>query len=143
LHCAALLTIPQIMTNSGDNSLNELVEAVSREDQSSIRSWFLAREFFLIVLAGEDDESYSALIVEGDDFASIVVFLEQDRAEAFIEAIEDQLEGEQIELLQVDGETLLDPLTTDIGIVVNPEEEDMVIVTPDLLGAEDQAEEAE
>jgi hypothetical protein len=128
------------MTN---NSLNELVEAVSREDQSSVRSWFLAHEFYLIVLSGDDEEAYSALIVEGDDFASIVVFMDQDRAEAFVETIEEQLQGEQIELLLVDGETLLDPLTTDIGIVVNPEEEDMVVVTPSLLGAEAQADDAE
>ncbi|MFN7292616.1 MAG: hypothetical protein ACK5T6_18685, partial [Pirellula sp.] len=112
-----------------------LTAAISQEDAGAVQSWFLSRDFYLLVLASEEDEeAYSALIVEGEDFPAVVVFLDEERANAFSKTIAEQLDGEIVELLEVDGATLLDPLNFEIGIVLNPEEEDMILVHPDLVG---------
>jgi hypothetical protein len=87
-----------------------------------------------VLASEEDEEAYSALIVEGEDFPAVVVFLDEERANAFSKTIAEQLDGEVVELLEVDGATLLDPLNFEIGIVLNPEEEDMILVHPDLVG---------
>ncbi|XZE19619.1 hypothetical protein SH449x_004945 [Pirellulaceae bacterium SH449] len=125
------------MSQSDSNTFAELTAAISQEDSGAVQSWFLNREFFLLVLASEEDEeAYSALIVEGEDFPAVVVFLDEERANTFSKTIAEQLDGEVVELLSVDGATLLDPLNFEIGIVLNPEEEDMIMVHPDLVGLE-------
>lgn len=125
------------MSQSSGDMFAELTAAISQEDASAVQSWFLNRDFFLLVLASEEDEeAYSALIVEGEDFPAVVVFLDEERANAFSKTIAEQLDGEVVELLAVDGATLLDPLNFEIGIVLNPEEEDMILVHPDLVGLE-------
>ncbi|MFN7845286.1 MAG: hypothetical protein ACK5YR_02550 [Pirellula sp.] len=123
------------MSQSGGDTFAELTAAISQEDAGAVQSWFLSRDFYLLVLASEEDEeAYSALIVEGEDFPAVVVFLDEERANAFSKTIAEQLDGEIVELLEVDGATLLDPLNFEIGIVLNPEEEDMILVHPDLVG---------
>jgi hypothetical protein len=123
------------MSQSSGDMFAELTAAISQEDAGAVQSWFLNREFYLLVLASEEDEeAYSALIVEGDDFPAVVVFLDEERANAFSKTIAEQLDGEVVELLSVDGATLLDPLNFEIGIVLNPEEEDMILVHPELVG---------
>ncbi|MFN7874820.1 MAG: hypothetical protein ACK5PB_05850 [Pirellula sp.] len=125
------------MSQSSGDMFSELTAAISQEDAGAVQSWFLNRDFFLLVLASEEDEeAYSALIVEGEDFPAVVVFLDEERANAFSKTIAEQLDGEVVELLAVDGATLLDPLNFEIGIVLNPEEEDMILVHPDLVGLE-------
>ena len=123
------------MSQSSGDMFAELTAAISQEDAGAVQSWFLNREFYLLVLASEEDEeAYSALIVEGEDFPAVVVFLDEERANAFSKTIAEQLDGEVVELLAVDGATLLDPLNFEIGIVLNPEEEDMILVHPELVG---------
>lgn len=123
------------MSQSSGDMFAELTAAISQEDAGAVQSWFLNRDFFLLVLASEEDEeAYSALIVEGEDFPAVVVFLDEERANAFSKTIAEQLDGEVVELLAVDGATLLDPLNFEIGIVLNPEEEDMILVHPELVG---------
>jgi hypothetical protein len=123
------------MSQSSGDMFAELTAAISQEDAGAVQSWFLNREFYLLVLASEEDEeAYSALIVEGEDFPAVVVFLDEERANAFSKTIAEQLDGEVVELLSVDGATLLDPLNFEIGIVLNPEEEDMILVHPELVG---------
>jgi len=123
------------MSQSSGDTFAELTAAISQEDAGAVQSWFLNREFFLLVLASEEDEeAYSALIVAGEVFPAVVVFLDEERANAFSKTIAEQLDGEVVELLEVDGATLLDPLDFEIGIVLNPEEEDMILVHPDLVG---------
>lgn len=130
------------MSQSDSNAFAELTAAISQEDSGAVQSWFLNREFFLLVLASEEDEeAYSALIVEGEDFPAVVVFLDEERASTFSKTIAEQLDGEVVELLSVDGATLLDPLNFEIGIVLNPEEEDMIMVHPDLVGLEMEEDE--
>lgn len=125
------------MSQSSGDMFSELTAAISQEDAGAVQSWFLNRDFFLLVLASEEDEeAYSALIVEGEDFPAVVVFLDEERANAFSKTIAEQLDGEVVELLAVDGATLLDPLNFEIGIVLNPEEEDMILVHPELVGLE-------
>ena len=123
------------MSQSSGDMFAELTAAISHQDSGAVQSWFLNRNFFLLVLASEEDEeAYSALIVEGEDFPAVVVFLDEERANEFSKTIAEQLDGEIVELLEVDGETLLDPLNFEIGIVLNPEEEDRILVHPDLVG---------
>ncbi|MCU0721544.1 MAG: hypothetical protein MUC83_17670 [Pirellula sp.] len=123
------------MSQPSGDTFAELTSAISQEDAGAVQSWFLSRDFYLLVLASEEDEeAYSALIVEGEDFPAVVVFLDEERANTFSKTIAEQLDGEVVELLEVDGATLLDPLNFEIGIVLNPEEEDMILVHPDLVG---------
>jgi len=115
-----------------ETRLDGLVAAIEARDKSAILDWIRAEQFTLVSLSN-DEESLSAMILETEEFPALVAFLNSDHAEQFVDSISDQIEGEEVDLFEVSGEDLLAPLSTEFGLLINPESDDAVMIEPKLL----------
>ena len=115
-----------------DSRLDGLVSAIEAEDKTAILDWIRGEQFTLVSLSN-DEESLSAMILETDEFPALVAFLSSEHAEQFVDSISDQIEGEEVELFEVAGEDLLEPLSSEFGLLINPESDDAVMIEPKLL----------
>ena len=115
-----------------DSRLEGLVSAIEAEDKTAILDWIRGEQFTLVSLSN-DEESLSAMILETDEFPALVAFLSSEHAEQFVDSISDQIEGEEVDLFEVAGEDLLAPLSSEFGLLINPESDDAVMIEPKLL----------
>lgn len=115
-----------------DSRLDGLVSAIEAEDKTAILDWIRGEQFTLVSLSN-DEESLSAMILETDEFPALVAFLSSEHAEQFVDSISDQIEGEEVDLFEVAGEDLLEPLSSEFGLLINPESDDAVMIEPKLL----------
>ena len=115
-----------------DSRLEGLVSAIEAEDKTAILDWIRGEQFTLVSLSN-DEESLSAMILETDEFPALVAFLSSEHAEQFVDSISDQIEGEEVDLFEVAGEDLLEPLSSEFGLLINPESDDAVMIEPKLL----------
>ena len=115
-----------------DSRLDGLVSAIEAEDKTAILDWIRGEQFTLVSLSN-DEESLSAMILETDEFPALVAFLSSEHAEQFVDSISDQIEGEEVDLFEVAGEDLLFPLSSEFGLLINPESDDAVMIEPKLL----------
>ena len=115
-----------------DSRLDGLVFAIEAEDKTAILDWIRGEQFTLVSLSN-DEESLSAMILETDEFPALVAFLSSEHAEQFVDSISDQIEGEEVDLFEVAGEDLLAPLSSEFGLLINPESDDAVMIEPKLL----------
>lgn len=136
------------MTNSDDETsrFSVLAEAMSEGDKQAIDRWIRNEQFTLVALAEEDGESeeegaLSALVVETEEFPAVVAFMSSEDAQRFVDSIADQIEGESVNLFEVDGDALLQPMSEDFGLLINPESDDAIMIEPRLLRPDDESEE--
>ena len=115
-----------------ESRLDGLVAAIEVGDKAAILDWIRAEQFTLVSLSN-DEESLSAMILETEEFPALVAFLSSDHAEQFVDSISDQIEGEEVDLFEVTGEDLLAPLSSEFGLLINPESDDAVMIEPNLL----------
>ncbi len=115
-----------------ESRLDGLVAAIEAEDKSAILDWIRGEQFTLVSLSN-DEESLSAMILETEEFPALVAFLSSEHAEQFVDSISDQIEGEEVDLFEVAGEDLLVPLSSEFGLLINPESDDAVMIEPTLL----------
>ncbi len=115
-----------------ESRLDGLVAAIEAGNKTAILDWIRAEQFTLVSLSN-DEESLSAMILETEDFPALVAFLSSDHAEQFVDSISDQIEGEEVDLFEVTGEDLLAPLSSEFGLLINPESDDAVMIEPKLL----------
>ncbi len=115
-----------------ESRLDGLVAAIEAGDKTAILDWIRAEEFTLVSLSN-DEESLSAMILETEEFPALVAFLSSEHAEQFVDSISDQIEGEEVDLFEVAGEDLLAPLSSEFGLLINPESDDAVMIEPKLL----------
>ncbi|HUP82331.1 MAG TPA: hypothetical protein VM260_27505 [Pirellula sp.] len=115
-----------------ESRLDGLVAAIEAEDKSAILEWIRGEQFTLVSLSN-DEESLSAMILETEEFPALVAFLSSEHAEQFVDSISDQIEGEEVDLFEVAGEDLLVPLSSEFGLLINPESDDAVMIEPTLL----------
>ena len=115
-----------------DNRLDGLITAIETGDKPAILDWIRSEHFTLVSLSN-DEESLSAMILETEEFPALVAFLSSDHAEQFVDSISDQIEGEEVDLFEVSGEDLLAPLSSEFGLLINPESDDAVMIEPKLL----------
>ena len=115
-----------------ESRLDGLVAAIEAEDKSAILDWIRGEQFTLVSLSN-DEESLSAMILETEEFPALVAFLSSEHAEQFVDSISDQIEGEEVDLFEVAGEDLLAPLSSEFGLLINPESDDAVMIEPKLL----------
>ena len=115
-----------------ESRLDGLVAAIEAEDKSAILDW-IRNEHFTLVSLSNDEESLSAMILETEEFPALVAFLSSEHAEQFVDSISDQIEGEKVDLFEVAGEDLLAPLSSEFGLLINPESDDAVMIEPTLL----------
>lgn len=115
-----------------ESRLDGLVAAIEAGNKTAILDWIRAEQFTLVSLSN-DEESLSAMILETEEFPALVAFLSSDHAEQFVDSISDQIEGEEVDLFEVTGEDLLAPLSSEFGLLINPESDDAVMIEPKLL----------
>jgi hypothetical protein len=123
-------------SDSNDNRLGVLIQAITNDDVQAIEQWVMEGRFFCIGL-DDQDESVSALIVETEEFPALVAFTSADSAKAFAESIVDEVEDEMVQL-EVDGQSLIQLMSDELGLLINPESEDEVMLEPGLLGTEEE-----
>ena len=85
----------------------------------------------------------SALVVETEEFPAVVAFMSSEDAQRFVDSIADQIEGESVNLFEVDGDALLQPMSEDFGLLINPESDDAIMIEPRLLRPDDESEDLE
>ena len=123
---------PEDSDDEVESRLDGLVAAIEAEDKSAILDW-IRNEHFTLVSLSNDEESLSAMILETEEFPALVAFLSSEHAEQFVDSISDQIEGEEVDLFEVAGEDLLAPLSSEFGLLINPESDDAVMIEPTLL----------
>lgn len=134
------------MTNSDDETsrFSVLAEAMSEGDKQAIDRWIRNEQFTLVALAedaeSEDECALSALVVETEEFPAVVAFMSSEDAQRFVDSIADQIEGETVNLFEVDGDALLQPMSEDFGLLINPESDDAIMIEPGLLRQDDESE---
>ena len=118
--------------DDAESRLDGLVAAIEAEDKSAILDWIRGEHFTLVSLSN-DEESLAAMILETEEFPALVAFLSSEHAEQFVDSISDQIEDEEVDLFEVAGEDLLVPLSSEFGLLINPESDDAVMIEPALL----------
>lgn len=115
-----------------DSKLETLEDAIEAEDSVAILEWIHNQTFTLVSLGGEDGET-AAMIMDTEAFPALVVFLDEESAEVFVQSIADQIDGEEVETFLVAGADLLEPLPEEFGILINPDSECPLMIEPGLL----------
>jgi hypothetical protein len=118
-------------------SNSKLFEAIVAGDADQTRLLLIASEFILIRVTDEDDdeENFGALTADVDDVEVLVAFTSEKTASDFIAHMGEELfnEGEEIDGFVVDGETLLDYLPDDFGVLIDPEQEHSSVIANELV----------
>jgi hypothetical protein len=122
-----------MMADQHKARLDELAQAIADENREAIHEWILGGTFTLVALPSDSEDAVEAMVVESEDFAALVAFLDDDSANDFVNAIADQLDGEEVDLFTVEGSELLSPMSEDFGLLINPESEDAIMIEPSLL----------
>lgn len=82
-----------------------------------------------------DDDGKAALLVEVDDVPAMVAFTSNEHAQAFAESGCVQLDDDDsMPAFVVSGEDLLADLPEAFGLLLNPESEDCIVLTPEQIG---------
>jgi hypothetical protein len=113
-----------------------LLEAVAERDADAIRATLLQGTFVVISIIGPDSDEQdeiSTLRAEVDDFEALVTFTSEQRASLFVKEMDDLFdEDDEVEGVFVAGEALLDLLADGLGLLINPEDETVVVIDPEL-----------
>ena len=120
---------------------------MSEGDKQAIDRWIRNEQFTLVALAedaeSEEEGALSALVVETEEVPAVVAFMSSEDAQRFVDSIADQIEGETVNLFEVDGDALLQPMSEDFGLLINPESDDAIMIEPGLLRQDDESDESE
>ena len=133
------------VSDGNNNRLAGLIAAMENEDREAIDKWIRSETFTLVALAAEEGEedALAALVVETEEFPAVVAFLDTDSASQFVDSISDQIEGDSVDLFEVDGDALLRPMSEEFGLIINPESEEAIMIDPDLLHDFDSSDDSE
>jgi hypothetical protein len=122
------------MTETSDS---KLFEAIAAGDADQTRLLLIASEFILIRVNEEedDDENFGALTADVDGTDVLVAFTSEQTASDFISQMGEELfdKEEEIDGFVVDGETLLDYLPENFGVLIDPEHENTAVLTAELV----------
>ena len=123
------------MSDSSEKT-TQLMAAIEERDAATIHSLVMKMEFVLInIRSGEDDEDVTTLTADVDDFDVIVAFTSEKLAGDFVKSMDEIFDdAESVDGIVVEGETMLDYLPEEIGLLINPEDDDSAVVDPELLG---------
>ncbi len=117
---------------------NNLMSAIIDRDPTTVRRQVLQREFILINVSDEEeedeDEQMGALTAELEDFDVLVAFTSEQAAAHFVEAMADLFEDQDdVTGFVVEGDSLLEYLPENYGLLLNAESENSQIVDPLLV----------
>ncbi len=110
-------------------------DAVEDRNADAIRQLILASEFILLNIQGEDDEEegMGALTADIEDMPVLVAFSSEENAATFVGAVSEMFEDEEeVQGFLVEGDSLLDYLPEDYGLLMDPETDDVVLIPVDI-----------
>ncbi len=141
------------MTEHDEDLGEKIVAAIDANDPVLLESLFRNGEFILYQqidtetgTIDEDDEgNFSVVLAELEDSVAVVCFTNSAVADNFVETqITDLPEGTVLPSVMVDGESLLDGLPEDCGLLLNPASEAECYFPPGSFElAEDEDEDSE
>lgn len=133
------------VSDENNNRLAGLIEAMEKEDREAIDRWIRSETFTLVALAAEEGEedALAALVVETEEFPAVVAFMDTESASQFVDSIADQIEGDSVDLFEVDGDALLRPMSEEFGLIINPESEEAIMIDPELLHDYDASDDSD
>src|SRR6056297_2474756 len=120
-----------------DAQYADLVTAIDDQNAGKIRKILLGGEFILISVHDpedpDDEEGVGALTADLDGEEVLVVFSSEEQAGAFVGEMTDMFdENEEVQGFMVEGDALLEYLPEDFGMLLNPETDDVQLITPSL-----------
>ncbi len=131
------------MSNSdstdNDNLSTRIVEAIAAEDIVLLESLIRGGEFILFqqidpetgLVDQDEDGNFNVVIAELEDDMAVVCFTDSSIADKFVEtAVEDLPVGSELPRVMLDGDTLLDGLPEDCGLLLNPTSEEECFFPP-------------
>ena len=133
--CSAAVQIPELDTREahfdkasrqqGEDLLRCLIDDKFAEAAPLIRSL----DLWLIDAAEEEEEEIAPLCAEVDGYETIVCFTSLEDSQRFAEENPALLdENEELPLFAVTGKDLLENLPSEMGLVINPESEDSIML---------------
>jgi hypothetical protein len=116
---------------------NDLMAAITDRDAATVRQHFLNQQFILISIVEEEeedeDDQVGALTAEINDFDVLVVFTSEETAEHFVQSMGDMFEDQEVSGSIFEGETLLEYLPENFGLLIDAESKDSRVVDPLLV----------
>ncbi|MDX1928762.1 MAG: hypothetical protein SFV81_19690 [Pirellulaceae bacterium] len=106
-----------------------LVTAHEQGDLSEAHRIIRANDFMVLQqfdpetgeVSENDDGSFNVVLVEVEEDTAVVAFTQEKFASEFLHDVEDELpEAENYPAVMLDGNTLLDGLPEDCGLLINP-----------------------
>lgn len=119
---------------------DELAEAMATGKFSEVDRVIRANDFLLLQQfnpeTGEvelsEDGSFHVVLVEVDDTTAVVAFTQDQYASEFLNDVQEELpEAEEFPAVVLDGNTLLDGLPEECGLLVNPGMETECYLSPE------------
>ncbi len=141
------------MSNTEDENVDVgglIADAAESNDAVVAASIIRSGQFILLqqidVETGEveedEDGNFSVVLAEVDEDTAVVCFTNSAAVASFAEEIaEDIPEGHELPTVVVDGDTLLDGLPEDCGLLINPGEETECYFPPGCLTGDASEEE--
>ncbi len=122
------------------NLIERLRTAIEEVDPATVLDLLREHAFTVFELRdeeGEEDDAAATLTAEVDDFEAVVAFTSDELAADFAQNIPEVFEGESEEVpgFHIDGESLLFELPEGFGLLLNPESDGTLILTPDLVAS--------
>ncbi|TWT97489.1 SseB family protein [Neorhodopirellula pilleata] len=115
-------------------------DAVEQNDIAKLTRQIVGHQFLLIHLADEsdqanNDEILGALTAEYQGMDYLVAFSNQEHASEFVERRTDLFDGEsEVGGFWVDGQTMLDYLDDELGLLINPDSDQQRHLDNDWIG---------
>lgn len=112
-------------------------DAVERNDVASLTRQIVDHQFLLIHLSedSDDEEILGALTAEYQGLDYLVAFSSQDHASEFVDRRTDLFGSEtEVSGFWVDGQTMLDYLDDELGLLINPDSDQQQHLDNDWVG---------
>lgn len=127
-----------------DGSVGERIHAAASHDESVIVASLIRQHEFIVFqqvdpdqpdAATEEEGKFSVVLAEIDEGIAVVCFSEQSPAKAFADEVADEVpDGCDLPAILLDGNSLLDGLPNDCGLLLNPGSEVECYFPPGVLG---------
>lgn len=134
------------MTEHEEDLGEKIIAAIDANDPVLLESLFRGGEFILYQQIDtetgsidEDDEgNFSVVLAELEDSVAVVCFTSSEIADNFVQTqVTDLPEGAVLPSVMVDGESLLEGLPEDCGLLLNPASERECFFPPGSFDPED------
>lgn len=125
------------MSVESELNLRAFQDALESNDIASVTRQVIEHSFLLIHLAEEADEedTLGALTAQYRDSDYLVAFSNQNFASQFVEQRSDLFDSEaEVSGFWVDGQTMLDYLDNELGVLMNPDSDHQCRMDAELIG---------